>query len=80
MTLAIGRSPRNAIATPRKRRAAPASSTTNRTQREWCPVLSSPPAAAIGAPGEQKHLPDWITPRQQEGTLYDDFGGAEERN
>src|SRR5438105_6334086 len=52
----------------------------NRTQREWCPVLRVPPAAAIGAPGEQKHLPDWITPRQQERTLYNDFGSSEERN
>src|SRR5438477_8448756 len=38
---------------------------TNRTQREWCPVLRVPPAAATGAPGEQKHLPDMHTPRQQ---------------
>ena len=61
MTLAIKRSPGGARSRRRvKRRAALAINTNNRTQREWCPVLRVPPAAAIGAPGEQKHLPEWI--------------------
>src|SRR5438477_6670493 len=53
---------------------------TNCTQREWCPVLRVPPAAAIGAPGEQKHLPDVITHQGSKNeTLYDDFSRPDER-
>jgi hypothetical protein len=74
MTLAIEALPRgSAIATPNRRRAGAGEKQINRTQRGWCPVLRVPPAAATGAPGEQKHLPDVITPRQQKETLYDDF-------
>src|SRR5450755_1441568 len=63
----------SAVATPSKRRAGAGEKHNNRTQREWCPVLRVPPAAATGALGEQKHLPDVNTPRQQNETLYDDF-------
>src|SRR3984893_6256098 len=48
----------------------------NCTQREWCPVLRVPPAAATGAPGEQKHLPDVNSKKE---TLYDDFSRPDER-
>src|SRR5216683_3700064 len=44
----------------------------NCTQREWCPVLRVPPVAAIGARGEQKHLPELHTPRSKNESLYDD--------
>src|SRR5207253_10327138 len=38
------------------------------------------PAAAIGAPGEQKHLPDVITHQGSKNeTLYDDFSRPDER-
>ena len=43
------------------------------TQREWRPVLRVSPAAATGAPGEQKHLPHMHTPRQEETALSGAF-------
>ena len=66
----------SAVATPSKRRAGAGGQQTNRTQREWCPVLRVPPVAAIGAPGEQKHLPEMHTPGSKKETLYDNFSGS----
>ncbi len=31
----------------------------------WCPVLAAIHWSRYGAPGEQQHLPDWSSPRQQ---------------
>jgi len=58
MTLAIERSPGERRRDAEKAPCGAGELQTNRTQRGWCPVLRVPPAAAIGAPGEQKHLPD----------------------
>ena len=54
------------VATPTKRRAAPASSKPTAHNGSGVPCSAVPPAAAIGAPGEQKHLPDMTYTMQQQ--------------
>ncbi len=74
MTLAIQALPRgSATATLSKAPCGAGEQHNNCTQREWCPVLRVPPVAAIGARGEQKHLPELHTPRSKNESLYDDF-------
>ena len=46
MTLAIGRSPGKRHRDAKKAPCGAGEQQTNRTQREWCPVLTVPPGAA----------------------------------
>src|SRR5437588_13131254 len=65
MTLAIGASPgKRQSRRQSKRRAAPASSKPAAHNGSGVPCSAVSPAAATGAPGEQKHLPDRPTPSQ----------------
>jgi hypothetical protein len=41
-----------------KARCGASEKQTNRTKREWCPVLIFQPCGRYGDAGEQKHLPD----------------------
>src|SRR6266496_6572153 len=53
---------------------------TNRTQREWCPVLSSSPCGCHWRLRRAETLTRHAyTPRQQKETLYDDSSGPNER-
>ena len=56
---------RNAARRQQKRRAALASSKTTAHNGMWCPVLAAIHWSRYGAPGEQQHLPEWSSPRQQ---------------
>jgi len=73
-----GSSHRNAARRQQKRRAALASSKATAHNGMWCPVLAAIHWSRYGAPGEQQHLPDWSSPRQQRTALrrlvqrYDD--------
>jgi hypothetical protein len=52
----------------KKARAAQGEQQTNRTKREWCPVLDFPPAVATASQASRNTYPTAMTPPQYSST------------